>query len=153
MIYLVVALIIGAANCVNRMVNVKAGQVFGTANGALINYLEATVLALALVFITGRGAELSPEHLASVPLWVYLGGVAGLLAMVLIITGTPRTDVFISTILTLAGNLGMSLVLDYLFYEMFSWKRVAGVCLVLTGAAWIEWQKAEHAKKQPEKAE
>ena len=37
MIYLVVALIIGAANCVNRMVNVKAGQVFGTANGALIN--------------------------------------------------------------------------------------------------------------------
>ena len=141
MIYLVVALIIGAANCVNRMVNVKAGQVFGTANGALINYLEATV-------ITGKGAELSPAHMASVPLWVYLGGVAGLLAMVLIITGTPRTNVFISTILTLAGNLGMSLVLDYLFYEMFSWKRVVGVCLVLTGAAWIEWQKSEHAKKQ-----
>ena len=68
MIYLIVALIIGAANCVNRMVNVKAGQVFGTANGALINYLEATVLAIALVFITGKGAELSPAHLASVPL-------------------------------------------------------------------------------------
>ena len=100
------------------------------------------------MFITGKGAELSPAHMASVPLWVYLGGVAGLLAMVLIITGTPRTNVFISTILTLAGNLGMSLVLDYLFYEMFSWKRVVGVCLVLTGAAWIEWQKSEHAKRQ-----
>ena len=149
MIYLIVALIIGAANCVNRMVNVKAGQVFGTANGALINYLEATVLAIALVFITGKGAELSPAHLASVPLWVYLGGVAGLLAMVLIIAATPRTNAFISAVLTLAGNLGMSLVLDYLFYEMFSWKRIAGVCLVLTGVAWIEWQKSERTKKQP----
>ena len=148
MIYYLTALINGFFNSINRMTNVRAGKLFGTANGALINYLEATVLAIALVFITGKGAELSPAHMASVPLWVYLGGVAGLLAMVLIITGTPRTNVFISTILTLAGNLGMSLVLDYLFYEMFSWKRVVGVCLVLTGAAWIEWQKSEHAKKQ-----
>ena len=148
MIYYLTALINGFFNSINRMTNVRAGKLFGTANGALINYLEATVFAIALVFITGKGAELSPAHMASVPLWVYLGGVAGLLAMVLIITGTPRTNVFISTILTLAGNLGMSLVLDYLFYEMFSWKRVVGVCLVLTGAAWIEWQKSEHAKRQ-----
>ena len=142
MIYYLTALINGFFNSINRMTNVRAGKLFGTANGALINYLEATVLAIALVFITGKGAELSPAHMASVPLWVYLGGVAGLLAMVLIITGTPRTDVFISTILTLAGNLGMSLVLDYLFYGMFSWKKIAGIFLILCGAAWIEWQKS-----------
>ena len=142
MVYFLIAMCIGVANAVNRAINVKAGQVFGTANGALINYLEATFLALALVFITGKGAELSPAHMASVPLWAYLGGVAGLIAMVLIIFGTPRTNSLITAILTLAGNLGMSLVLDYLFYGMFSWKKIAGIFLILCGAAWIEWQKS-----------
>lgn len=141
MIYLVIAMCIGVANAVNRAINVRAGQVFGTANGALINYLEATILALALVFLTGKGAELAPAHMAQVPLWVYLGGVAGLIAMVLIIFATPRTNALITAILTLAGNLGMSLVLDYLFYGMFSWQKIAGITLILCGAAWIEWQK------------
>ena len=83
MIYLVVALIIGAANCVNRMVNVKAGQVFGTANGALINYVEATVLSLLLMLVLKNGNELAWGHIVCVPWWVYLGSICGLLAQLL----------------------------------------------------------------------
>ena len=42
MIYYLTALINGFFNSVNRMTNVRAGKLFGTANGALINYVEAT---------------------------------------------------------------------------------------------------------------
>ena len=48
MIYYLTALLNGFFNSINRMTNVRAGKLFGTANGALINYVEATVLSLLL---------------------------------------------------------------------------------------------------------
>lgn len=146
MVYWIVAFLNGFCNSINKMMNVKAGQVFGTANGALINYIEGTFLSLALVFLTGKGAELSAENMAGVPLWVYLGGVCGLIAMVLLIVGTLRTNVLLSSILTLVGNLGAALVLDYLFYDIFSWWKVAGIMLILLGTTWIE--KSGHTARQ-----
>jgi len=147
MIYFVTAFLNGFFNSVNKMINVRAGQVFGTAKGALINYFEATFLALALIFLTGKGAELSARHLASVPLWVYLGGVCGLIAMVLIILATPRTNTLVSSILALVGNLGAALVLDYFFYGTFSWRKVAGICLILAGTWWMETAKRRSKEK------
>ena len=142
LLYYITAFLNGFFNSVNKMVNVKAGQVFGTAKGALINYVEATFLSLALVFLTSNPSELSPEHVFSVPAWVYLGAVCGLLAMVLIIVGTLHTHVLVSSILALVGNLGMALVLDYVFYGVFSLKRCLGILLILLGITWIEKSKA-----------
>ena len=51
MIYYLTALINGFFNSINRMTNVRAGKLFGTANGALINYVEATVLSLLLMLV------------------------------------------------------------------------------------------------------
>ncbi len=151
MVYWIVAFFNGFFNSINKMMNVKAGQVFGTANGALINYIEATFLSLALLFLTGKGAELSAENMARAPLWVYLGAVCGLLAMVLLIVGTLRTNVLLSSILTLVGNLGAAAVLDYLFYGIFSWYKIAGIALILLGTTWIE--KTGQAAKQNADAE
>lgn len=151
MVYWIVAFFNGFCNSINKMMNVKAGQVFGTANGALINYIEATFLSLSLLFLTGKGVELSAENMARAPLWVYLGAVCGLLAMVLLIVGTLRTNVLLSSILTLVGNLGAAAVLDYLFYGIFSWYKIAGIALILLGTAWIE--KTGQAAKQSADAE
>ena len=140
-LYYLTAFINGFCNSINKMTNVKAGQCFGTARGALINYVEATFLSLALVCMTSSPAELAPGHVFSVPAWVYLGAVCGLVAMVLIIVGTLHTHVLVSSILALVGNLGMALVLDYVFYGVFSWLRVAGIVLILLGITWIEKSK------------
>ena len=142
LVYYIAAFLNGFFNSVNKMINVKAGQFFGTAKGSLINYVEATFLSLALVCLTVGPSELAPEHVFSVPAWVYLGAVCGLLAMVLIIVGTLHTHVLVSSILALVGNLGMALVLDYVFYRVFSWQRVVGILLILLGITWIEKTKA-----------
>ena len=143
MIYYFVSFFNGLLNTVNRLTNVEAGKRFGTGNGALINYIEATVLSLFLVFLTGHGTELSGTHIVSVPFWVYLGSVAGLIAQLLQIVGTLKTNALISSILTLAGNLGMSIFLDYVFYGILSPGKVFGIFLVLTGTMMVE------KKKQP----
>ena len=80
----------GLINPVNNMVNVKAGQCLGTARGALVNYAGATVLSLLVVLLTGHGSQLSPAYIASVPWYLYLGSVCGLMALAIIIkAGLP----------------------------------------------------------------
>ena len=128
-LYYLTSFVNGFMNSVNKMTNVKAGQCFGAAKGSLINYLEATFLSLA------------PSHVFSVPAWAYLGAICGLVAMVLIIVGTLHTHVLVSSIVALVGNLGMALVLDYVFYGLFSWQRVIGILLILLGITWIEKMK------------
>ena len=85
--YYLIAFASGLLNTMNRMTNVKAGRVFGTANGALINYGEATL---------------------------------------------------ISSVLMLAGNLGISVALDWFFYGNFHWVKILGIFLVLVGMTWIQ---------------
>ena len=75
------------------------------------------------------------------PWWVYLGSICGLLAQLLQIIGTLRSNALISSVLMLAGNLGMSLVLDYVFYGTFSLLRAIGILLILLGMTWVEKEK------------
>ena len=62
MIFYITAVANGFLNTVNKMVNVKAGECLGAANGALINYVEATIISLCLIFVTGNGAEMNFSH-------------------------------------------------------------------------------------------
>ena len=146
MIYYLTAIINGFFNSVNRMTNVRAGKLFGTANGALINYVEATVLSLLLMLVLKNGKELAWGYIISVPWWVYLGSVCGLLAQLLQIVGTLHSNTLVSSVLMLAGNLGMSLALDYVFYGEFSLLRAAGIFLILTGMAWVEKEEKPKPK-------
>ena len=141
LVYYIAAFVNGFFNSVNRMTNVRAGKLFGTANGALINYVEATVLSLLLMLVLKNGKELSWGYIVSVPWWVYLGSICGLLAQLLQIVGTLRSNTLVSSILMLAGNLGMSLTLDYVFYGTFSLLRAAGIFLLLVGMVWVEKEK------------
>lgn len=145
MIYILTSLANGFFNSINRMTNVRAGKIFGTGNGALINYVQATVLSLLLIFVMRDGNELSWGHIVSVPWWVYLGSICGLLAQLLQIIGTLRSNALISSVLMLAGNLGMSLALDYVFYGTFSLLRAVGILLILLGMTWVEKEKKHGA--------
>ncbi len=141
MIYYITAFFNGLLNTVNRLTNVEAGKCFGTGNGALINYIEASFLSLFLIYATGNGAELYPSHMTAVPFWAYLGSVAGLIAQILQMIGTLKTNALVSSILTLTGNLGMSIVLDYIFYGILSPGKIVGIFLVLSGTLLVEREK------------
>ena len=97
-----------------------------------------------------NGKELSWGYIVSVPWWVYLGSICGLLAQLLQIVGTLRSNTLVSSILMLAGNLGMSLTLDYVFYGTFSLLRAIGIFLILAGMALVEKEKTAEAQTAAE---
>lgn len=145
MVFYLTAIANGFLNTFNRMTNVKAKQCLGTTNGTLINYIEATVIALLLVFLTGNGAELSLSHIREVPIVFYLGSLCGLVAMIFIVIGTPKTGAMLSSVLMLIGQLSTSIVLDFLFFDTFSLIRIFGIFLIILGIAWRDKLKEKTA--------
>ncbi|MBQ7757645.1 DMT family transporter [Anaerotignum sp.] len=145
MIFYLTAIANGFLNTINRMTNVKAKQCLGTTNGTLINYIEATIIAFVLVFLTGNGAELNWAHVKEVPIVFYLGAICGLVAMIFIVIGTPKTGAMLSSVLMLIGQLSTSIILDYVFFNEFSMIRVVGIFLIILGIAWRDRLKEKSA--------
>ena len=126
---MVVALLNGAVNIINKMVNVRAKQVLGMANGTLINYIEGTLIALVLSLMLGERHLLQLDYLSGIPFLYYLGGLFGLAAMILTIKGMERVPVAVSAVVVLAGQLLAGFVMDALSGRV-GLKELAGLCLV-----------------------
>lgn len=148
MVFYITAVANGFLNTINKMVNVKAGECLGTARGALVNYIEASVIAFCLIFVTGNGAELDFSHIREVPLLFYMGSVCGLVAMIFLIIGTSHSGAMTSTVLVLMGQLGISIVLDYVFFGEFSVLKIVGIFLILAGIAWKEKQSGAERQER-----
>lgn len=135
MFFVLLAFASGAINVLNKMINLQAKKVLGTANGTLINYLEATVISFVLVMLVGSThSDLS--FLSSVPPIFLLGGLFGLVSMVLSLAGMARSQISFSTIVVLVGQLGAGLVLDALLGTALHPMKAAGILLVLAGVFW-----------------
>lgn len=151
MIYYAVAIANGFLNTMNKMVNVKAGECLGTARGALINYIEATIIAFCLVFVTGNGGEFQLSHIKEVPLLFYMGSICGLGAMIFLMIGTSKKGAMASTILMLLGQLGTAIVLDYVFFGTFRAIQLLGIFLILIGIAWKEKMRENDMRQRLKK--
>lgn len=141
-----VAFLNGALNIVNKMVNVRAKQALGMANGTLVNYLEGSAIALILSFLFGDRHLIQLPYLAQIP-WVYfLGGFFGLAAMILTIRGMENVPVALSAIVILAGQLLAGFLMDAAAGRV-GFRQFAGLCLVALGVWWAGAVKANRKGK------
>ena len=137
--YIIIAVALGVLNVFNKMVNVKASEYLGNTNGTLINYFEATLISLFILLVTGDVNEITLDYIKNVPFYLYLGSIAGLIALIFLVIGTKKSTVMISTVVVLIGQLSMSIVLDCIFFqEEFSIVKVIGIFLVISGMTFRE---------------
>lgn len=133
-LYIIFAFLEGGLGVYSRAVNFRATECLGTANGTLVNYVTASVLSLALLLFSGT-AE-SWAGFAAAPVWVYLGGVCGVAALVINVTALKKLTLFQSGILMLVGQLTFSAVLDGVLFHSMSLGKLVGVTVVAIGVVW-----------------
>lgn len=102
-------------------------------------FMTASVATGALVALSGRYRSASVSALASLPPWVWLGGLLGACHVVISMEAIPLLGAVAFLSLVIAGNLIGAAVYDYvgafgLPQRPLVWKRVAGLSLVLLGA-------------------
>ena len=132
--YLFLAFAIGSVGVYSKTVNFKATEYLGTANGTLINYLVASLLSAGLLAWTG--SKETWAGFGQAPAWVYLGGVCGVVALVIIVTSLKKITLFQSTTFLLVGQLVGSALLDAMLFHSMSFGKLLGVLIVAMGVVW-----------------
>jgi bacterial/archaeal transporter family-2 protein len=131
--------VVAVQQALNGRVNVATLQPVST---TWLNFLFGTA-ALAIGVVVGLALFDAPVRApTSGPLWMYLGGVFGLVFIVTAAWGVPRYGVLVFALITIAGQLTAALVLDLVApigSNSVQWSLVAGVLItfaaVLVSAA------------------
>lgn len=132
---LLLGFLLGGVNVLSKTVNFRATGYLGTANGTLINYIVASPLSAVLMVLAGE-MKGGWTGFGSAPLWLYLGGVCGVVALVLNVTSLRGLTLFQSAALLLMGQLTGAAVMDAVMYQNMSLIKLAGILVVTTGVVW-----------------
>jgi transporter family-2 protein len=141
-LYILAALLVGAASSVQPAVNAILARAIGNPYGAtVVSVFVAFCTILLISQVTGRG-QITPSVLASLPWWVYLGGVVGAVLVASGVIIAPVTGALLFFILIVAGQLLGAMLMDHLgafglAVREVSFLRVCGFLLVLVGAAMV----------------
>lgn len=108
---------------------------------AFVSFAVGT-LALGLVLLARRPGLPGADALAAVPPWAWMGGLLGALFVTVAILAAPRLGAVALVAFGIAGQFLASLLLDRFGLLGFperalSWTRLAGVGLLVAGAALV----------------
>lgn len=135
-VWIIVAIISGMVNILNKMVNLEVKKRLGVARGTLLNYVEATFLSFVLVGFFYNQQQGNFNHIKDIP-WIYLsGGVLGLLSMIFIVIGMTHIKVMYATIFILLGQLGSGYIADSIITREVNFIKILGIFLILMGVVY-----------------
>lgn len=138
------AFVAGAAIAAQPGINATLGRgLGGPVLASLVSFAVGT-LALAIVALARREAMPSGSAIAGIPTWAWTGGLLGAFFVTVSIIAAPRLGAGTLVAVAIAGQLTAALVLDHFGWLGYAERaatlpRIAGVALLLGGAALVRW--------------
>lgn len=142
--YLALALVAGMFMPVQAGINAKlAGVVDGAIAAAFVSFLVGTVVLGLVLAIMVQGIPVS-QALGVAPWWYWVGGSLGAFFVTATVILAPRIGAGAMIALTLAGQIGASMILDnYALLGFphipFDGKRLLGSILLVAGVYLIRF--------------
>ncbi len=125
--------IVGIQRALNGKINIYSGQHWTT---SLLNFIMGTGFLLILTGILIPTGHYDFKSLPTTPLWIYAGGVLGVIYIAYSATIVQQLGVLASTLLSVGGNLFGAFLIDWLFpahgVRVSAW-LVSGICLSFAG--------------------
>ncbi len=140
-LFILLAVVAGMLVPVQAALNVKLGKaVSDPMYGAFLAFVVGTLGLLALVLLLR--VDLGQVQATASESWViWLGGFCGAFFVAALIILTPRLGVALTLGLTVAGQMGFSLLVDHYGWfgtpvQEINWLKVGGVLLIV-GGVWL----------------
>lgn len=142
-LFILLAIAAGMVVPIQAALNVKLGKAVGDPMyGAFLAFLVGTLGLLAYILIARVDlAQISGTSTESWTIW--LGGLCGAFFVAALIILTPRLGVALTLGLTVAGQMGFSLLVDHYGWfgtpvQAISWSKVGGVALIVAGVWMVQ---------------
>lgn len=141
----VAAFVAGALVPLQGGSNAALGRALGHPLWASVASLTVSLLAVLPVLLATRAnAPLIGDALQR-PIWMWLGGLAGVIYITLALILTPRLGATTFIVCVVAGQMLASLLIDHyglmgLAQRLATPGRIAGVALIFAGMIVVQWQ-------------
>ena len=139
LIYLVISTIAGVTVVIGRIINSNLATKIGTFQGTFINYIVGLSVSFLFLFLSNEKTTISFTNMKGIPLWAYLGGLAGVIIIVLSNYLTPKISSFYFTLLVFIGQLFIGIIIDYFTFHDLSIGKLIGGLFVLIGLTYNLW--------------
>lgn len=124
----------GVSVVLSRTVNACLSQKTGSLNGSLINHLVGLPITIIMAVLITSGSAFTPAFSIS-RLWIYGGGIFGVLVVLLFNVIVPQIPAFKLTVLTFIGQIFTGILLDLVFGKGYSNASFTGGIIIAAGIA------------------
>lgn len=121
----------GISVVLSRIVNARLAEKTSPLQGSFINHLIGLPVCAVVAWVA-TGKVLSDGICIDQP-WIYLGGVLGVLVVILCNITVPKVPAFRLTVLTFAGQMFTSILIDLILGKGFSDTSFRGGIVIATG--------------------
>lgn len=117
----------------SRTINAGLAQKIGVFQSTFFNYLTGLLVSTVLMFIIGRNEPLFTGLIIKTDIWIYLGGLVGVIVITLLNYAVSKITSLYMTLLIFIGQVFSGVAIDYFLSSTFSMKNLFGGMMVLLG--------------------
>lgn len=146
MIYFILSMLSGVTVVLSRVINYLLAQRIGTYQSTFFNFLLGFLGSCLLFFISSEALANILVY-QSLPWWVYVGGLIGVVSVTLSSFLSAKLPAFYLALLIFTGQLFTGIVIDYVKTQTLSLLQILGGILVVMGLCYNLYQDEKSATK------
>lgn len=133
MLMILLAILGGVLTTLSMIVSSALGKKIGLIQSTIIHYMGGLIGGVFILIGMGSASAPSIIDLSKMPLYIFLGGIMGVIVVYISNIVIPKIPVVYSTLLMFSGQMICAIIIDTIIIGEFSLKKLLGAIIVVLG--------------------
>ena len=133
MLMILLAMFGGVLTTLSMVVSSTIAKKIGLIQSTIIHYIGGLIGGVFILIGMGSSSAPSIIDMSRMPLYIFLGGVIGVIVVYTSNIVIPKIPVVYSTLLMFSGQMLCAIIIDAIVMGDFSWKKLLGAIIVVLG--------------------
>ncbi len=130
MLMILLAMLGGVLTTLSMIVSSALGKKIGLIQSTIIHYIGGLIGGVFILIGMGSASAPSIIDLSKMPLYIFLGGIMGVIVVYISNIVIPKIPVVYSTLLMFSGQMICAIIIDTIIIGEFSLKKLLGAIIV-----------------------
>lgn len=133
MLMILLAILGGVLTTLSMIVSSTLGKKIGLIQSTIIHYIGGLIGGVFILIGIGSSSTPSIVDMSRMPLYIFLGGIIGVIVVYTSNIVIPKIPVVYSTLLMFSGQMLCAIIIDTIVMGEFSWQKFLGAIVVILG--------------------
>ena len=133
MLMILLAILGGVLTTLSMVVSSTLGKKIGLTQSTIIHYIGGLIGGIFILI--GLGSKVAPSisDMSNMPIYMFFGGIIGVVVVYTSNIVVPKIPVVYSTLLMFSGQMLCAIIIDAVVMGVFSWLKLLGAIIVILG--------------------